>query len=188
MAVSLIGIILEPMMMMAVFKRKNDGYIRAWLWLAGFTVVFSVVLALSFLLHNLDVIKIGGSWFDNALCVLADLVFFYVPFYMLGPRLIPVLTALLIIAHMVLPVLHGLAFYVVFSYYKSPRMVTRQATPTAPKELEEQQQALNNHHAAHLRAPKLCQKCAIARGENGGVPRCGGTPLINDQMMVETTC
>ena len=43
--------------------------------------------------------------------------------YMLGPRLEPILTALLILAHMVLPIVHGAAFYVVYSYYKTPRII-----------------------------------------------------------------
>ena len=42
---------------------------------------------------------------------------------MLGPRLEPILTALLILAHMVLPIVHGAAFYVVYSYYKTPRII-----------------------------------------------------------------
>ena len=65
----------------------------------------------------------SSNWFSDALCVLADLVFFYVPMYMLGPRLEPILTALLILAHMVLPIVHGAAFYVVYSYYKTPRII-----------------------------------------------------------------
>ena len=45
-------------MVVAVIRVKQEQYIRMWFWLAAFTVIFSVVLALSFLLHNLDVIKI----------------------------------------------------------------------------------------------------------------------------------
>ena len=96
-AVSLDGIAQESLMMVSVIRQIREGYIRAWFWLAGFTVIFSVVLALSFVLHAMEFIKIGSSWFDDALCVLADIVFYYIPFYMLGVRLVPVLTALLIL-------------------------------------------------------------------------------------------
>jgi len=45
-------------------------------------------LALSFLLHNLSIIRVGEGWFSDAMCVLADIVFFFVPEYLLGPRLV----------------------------------------------------------------------------------------------------
>merc|ERR1712038_103302 len=75
----------------------------------------------------------------NAMCALADIVFFFVPDYFLGPRLQPVLVALLIIAHFSLPILHALSFYVVYSFYKQRHMyyyhqdASRQSgTPNVP--------------------------------------------------------
>ena len=116
--VSLIGIIVESLLIAGVLRPKNDVYIRTWFWLAGFTITFSLLLAISFLLHNLGTFYIGDSWFMNGMCALADIVFFYIPEYFLGPRLQPVLHALLIIGHFTIPILHALSFYVVYSFYK----------------------------------------------------------------------
>ena len=146
-----------------------------------------------------------SNWFNNALCVLADLVFFYVPFYLLGPRLEPVLTALLILAHMVLPIIHGSALYVVWSYYKTPRIIlpatvagggggsvggglSRQGTPTAPADMDR-----HLHSASPGGGPgktkKLCHKCAVR--ENGtllGVKNTSTPLLYQEHGIVETTC
>ena len=192
-------------MISSVIKGKNFGYIRAWFWLTGFTVTASLIMALSFLLHNLDVIGIGGNWLENAMCVLADLVFYYIPEFLFGPRMIPVLTAMLIIMHMLLPILHSSSYYVVYSYYRSPLRAqtghSRQATPSVPltngaKGTPEDQVIPYDHHSHNTLNPnrvplKLCQKCAMrGMGENGGTCGRGGisTPLIGDQIIVETTC
>jgi len=183
-----------------------------WFWLAGFTVVFSALLALSFLLHNLGVIKEDSNWFNDALCVLAEVVFFYVPDYVLGPRLLPVLTGLLILAHMVLPIVHGCAFYVVWSYYKTPRIIlppaitmsgptggtphlSRQGTPTAPSDLDRHLHSVSPGGGPG-KTKKLCHKCACRENvENGGHNTLGvkntSTPLLYHQDhhgIVETTC
>ncbi len=60
----------------------------------------------------------GEGWFSDAMCVLADIVFYFVPEYLLGPRLVPMLITLLILAHMALPVFHAFSFYVVWSFFR----------------------------------------------------------------------
>jgi len=206
--VSLVGCFLEPLMCAAVIRVKQERFIRMWFWLAGFTVTGSAALALSFLLHNLDIIKIDSNWFSDALCVLADLVFFYVPMYMLGPRLEPILTALLILAHMVLPIVHGAAFYVVYSYYKTPRIIlpadaggmgnvfiSRQGTPTAPgsDHLDRHLHSASPGSGLGKTGKKLCHKCALKESvlANGGTMggKNNSTPLLYPEHgIVETTC
>ncbi len=73
---------------------------------------------MSDLLERVKFTLSGDNWFNDALCVLADVVFFFIPEYLLGPRLIPLLIAILIFAHVLLPVWHGFSFAIVYSYYK----------------------------------------------------------------------
>ena len=115
--ISLVGVIVEPVMMAGIIQ-LNPAYIRAWFVMTMFSFVMSLIVALTFILHNAHVIRIGDNWFNDALCVLADVVFFFVPEYLLGPRLIPLLIAILILAHLLLPLFHGFSFILVFSYYR----------------------------------------------------------------------
>jgi len=71
-----------------------------------------------FAFQNLGIIKVGEGWFSDAMCVLADIVFYFVPEYLLGPRLVPMLITLLILAHMALPVFHAFSYYIVYSFFK----------------------------------------------------------------------
>ena len=89
-----------------------------WLLFLQLIMISFFSVALTFILHNAHVIRIGDNWFNDALCVLADVVFFFVPEYLLGPRLIPLLIAILILAHLLLPIFHGFSFILVFSYYR----------------------------------------------------------------------
>lgn len=114
---SSIGLILEFIMITGIIQ-LNPGYIRAWFLMTGFSFLFSLMLALCFILHNAHVIRIGENWFNDALCVLADVVFFFIPEYLLGPRLIPLLIAILILGHLLLPMFHGFSFVIVLSYYR----------------------------------------------------------------------
>jgi hypothetical protein len=41
--------------------------------------------------------RVGEDWFSNAMSVPTDIVFYFVPEYTFGPRLIPVLIGLLIL-------------------------------------------------------------------------------------------
>ena len=203
--VSLIGIIVEPLLITGVLRPKSEAYIRVWFWLAGFTVTFSSLLAISFLLRSLGTFYIGENWYMNAMCALADIVFFFVPDYFLGPRLQPVLVALLIIAHFSLPILHALSFYVVYSFYRQRHMyyyhqdASRQSgTPNVPPSCPD---AGGRRSTTPVilddgtpYKPKLCQKCqhaaVIAKSvealqENGGY-RCNEALL--GETPIETTC
>ena len=203
--VSLIGIIVEPLLITGVLRPKSEGYIRVWFWLAGFTVTFSFLLAISFLLHNLGTFYIGDNWFMNAMCALADIVFFFVPEYFFGPRFEPVLMALFIIAHFSLPILHALSFYVVYSFYRQRHIyfyhqdVSRHSgTPNVPPSCPD---AGGRRSVTPIilddgipYKPKLCQKChhaaIVAKSvealqENGGY-RCNEALL--GETPIETTC
>ena len=103
---------------MAGITQLNPGYVRAWFVMTAFSFLFSLMLALCFILHNTHILRIGDNWFTDALCVLADVVFFFIPDSLLGPRLIHLLTAMLILAHLLLPVFHGFSFIVVYSYFR----------------------------------------------------------------------
>ena len=202
--VSLIGVFLEILLIVGTLYNR-PGYIRSWFWLAAFTIIFSVVLAVSFLLHNIGSIAIGGSWFENALCSLADIVFFFIPEYFLGPRLQPVLHAMLIISHFLIPILHALSFYVVYSFYKCRHIYLRNqnhdniggqglfgnVTPSCPDMGGRRSVTPMIQDQVIPYKPKLCQKCQHAFQENGpnGVVytnRCQ-EPLLEEQP-IETTC
>ena len=201
--VSLIGVVLESLLIAGVLQPKKPGYIRAWFWLAAFSIIFSVVLAISFLLHNLGSIAIGGSWFENALCSLADIVFFFIPEYFLGPRLEPVLHAMLIIAHFLIPVLHALSFYVVYSFYLiRHRYLYNQniggqgscgnVDPSCPDGSGRRSVTPMIQDQVIPYKPKLCVKCQHALQENGpngvGYPsRCQEQTLL-EETPIETTC
>lgn len=204
--VSLIGVFLESLLIWGVLQPHRAGYIRAWFWLTGFTILSSIVLAVSFLLHNIGSIAIGGSWFENALCSLADIVFFFIPEYFLGPRLQPVLHAMLIISHFLIPILHSLSFYVVYSFYKCRHMylynqnqdtiggqgLFGNVTPSCPEVGGRRSVTPMIQDQVIPYKPKLCQKCQHATMQhdhaNGVVytSRCQ-QPLI-EEAPIETTC
>jgi len=190
---SLIGLVLEPLMMYGV-STLNPAYIRAWMTMTVFSWIFSMIIALCFILHNAHVIRIGDNWFNDALCVLADVVFFFIPEYLLGPRLIPLLIAILILAHLLLPVFHGYSFLVVYSYYRWNICPSQEVLAAA--------RAGNTHSSApplddvdgmvkarEGQGSRLCHKCQhaqVGNGENGlGPDRCTSTPLLKP---IETTC
>ena len=190
---SLIGLVLEPLMISGI-TTLNPAYIRAWMCMTVFSWLCSMVIALCFILHNAHVIRIGDNWFNDALCVIADVVFFFIPEYLLGPRLIPVLVFILIVAHLLLPVFHGYSFLVVYSYYRLYVNPSQEVLAAA--------RAGNTHSSApplddvdgikarEGQGSRLCQKCQMAtlgtHGENGGIQdRCTSTPLLKP---IETTC
>lgn len=186
--------------MIAGIVQLNHGYIRSWFAMGIFTFVTSLMLALCFILHNVHIIRIGDNWFTDAMCVLADVVFFFIPEYLLGPRLIPLLIAILILAHLLLPVFHGFSLVIVYSYYRlyinpSQEMIVaaRQGTThssATPVNYDDDQYKASAPARAGSSAtghPRLCQKCQLAYEENGGVviDRCTSTPLLKP---IETTC
>merc|ERR1719510_1663600 len=160
--------------------------------MAAFSFIFSLMLALCFILHNMHVIRIGDNWFNDALCVLADVVFFFIPEMMMGPRLVHLLTMILIIAHLSLPVFHGFSFILVFSYYRlyvcpsqeaimaARAGVTHSSAPPIMYD-DEFNDGIKPPH------PRLCQNCAkhMHMAENGVGDRCTSTPLLKP---IETTC
>jgi len=198
---SLVGLILEPLMIIGI-TQLNQVYIRSWFAMTAFSFLFSLMLALCFILHNAHILRIGDNWFTDALCVLADIVFFFIPEYLLGPRLIPLLIAILILAHLLLPVFHGFSFIVVYSYYRlyinpsqeiiaaSRAGITHSsATPvTYDEDYKASAPTRAGSSASGRNHPRLCQKCQYAMGENGQAivtERCTSTPLLKP---IETTC
>ena len=161
--------------------------------------------------QNLGIIKVGEGWFSDAMCVLADIVFYFVPEYLLGPRLVPMLITLLILAHMALPVFHAFSYYIVYSFFKvhicdiygagaqGVRMAGNGsgAGPSASNGANMNAPLLENHDTVVYEGatmcrgggqykPRLCQKCQLAYEENGGaIYRCTSTPLLKP---IETTC
>jgi len=198
--VSLTGLVMEPLMIAGI-SQLNPGYIKSWMGMTAFCFIFSLMLALCFILHNLHVIRIGDNWFNDALCVLADVVFFFIPEYMMGPRLIPLLILILIIAHLMLPVFHGFSFILVYSYYRiyvNPSQAAiaaaragtthNSATPINYGDEDYKASAPRGGTGSSAGHHRLCQKCQSRQsGENGGVvvDRCSSTPLLKP---IETTC
>ena len=149
----------------------------------------------------LFLLSIGDNWFNDALCVLADVVFFFIPEYLMGPRLIPLLILILIIAHLMLPVFHGFSFILVYSYYRlyvnpssqefiaAARAGTTHNSATPINYADEDYKASAPSRGTGSSAGhRLCQKCQSRQsGENGGVvvDRCSSTPLLKP---IETTC
>jgi len=198
--VSLAGIVIEPLMIAGV-TQLHYGYIKAWIGLTAFSFIFSLMLAVCFILNNAHVLRIGDNWFNDALCVLADIVFFFVPEVMMGPRLMPLLTLLLIIAHLMLPVFHGFALVLVYSYYRIYVNPSAEAIAAARAGTTHNSATPINYGDEDYKASaprggtgssaghRLCQKCqSRTSGENGGVinnDRCTSTPLLKP---IETTC
>ena len=202
MVLSLIGVILESLMIVAVLQpKRGGGYIRAWFWLSGFAIFASVSLAIFFLLHNIGTIRPRGNILENALCSLADVVFFFIPEFLLGPRLEPVLRAMLIIAHFSLPILHALSFYVVYSFYKCRhRFLYNQhsentggglgyAPPSAPDSNGRRSVTPMIQDQVIPYKPKLCHKCQCHQQNNGvnGAVYTSHQPLL-EEAPIETTC
>jgi len=198
--VSLTGMVMEPLLIAGI-TQLNHSYIKSWMCLTVFSFIFSLMLALCFILHNCHVIRIGDNWFNDALCVLADVVFFFIPEYLMGPRLIPLLIVILIFAHLMLPVFHGFSLVLVYSYYRiyinpsqeaiaAARAGTthNSATPINYTEEDYKASAPRGGTGSSLEK-RLCQKCQSrqSHGENGGVvvDRCSSTPLLKP---IETTC
>jgi hypothetical protein len=203
--VSLTGVILELLLIVGVLQPNKGGFIRAWFWLTGFTIVSSTLLAASFLSHNFGSIAPGANWFEDALCSLADIVFFFIPDYFLGPRLEPILRAMLIIAHFLLPIFHGLSFYVVYSFYKCRHRYYRQQHSETTGGLQSYPSAPDSNGRRSVTPmiqdqvipykPKLCQNCAHHQKGHGPVYAENGTvynnrchePLL-EEAPIETTC
>ena len=207
---SLLGVILEVLLVIGVLQAHRGGYIRAWFWLTGFSVFASILMAISFLIYNIGSISSGANWFEDALCSLAHIVFFFIPEFFLGPRQEPVLRAMLIIAHFLVPILHGLSFYVVYSFYKCRHRYHRnQHSESAAGGHHGYASAPSNPDSNGRRSvtpmiqdqvipykPKLCQKCAHHQSENGTYKytengavytnRCH-EPLL-EEAPIETTC
>jgi hypothetical protein len=142
----------------------------------------------------LGIIRAGDGWFSDAMCVLADIVFYFVPDYLLGPRLVPMLITLLILAHMALPLFHAGSYYFVYAFFKAEFCSSERATPgepTAPTlsnggaPTPENRDTLAAKPALPAK-PRLCQKCQLAFEEKGGaIFRSSSTPLLKP---IETTC
>ena len=56
--VSLAGIVIEPLMIAGV-TQLHYGYIKAWIGLTAFSFIFSLMLAVCFILNNAHVLRIG---------------------------------------------------------------------------------------------------------------------------------
>ena len=202
---SLTGIVLEPLLIVGVLQTYRAGFIRAWFWLTGFTIVSSLTLAASFLMHNFGSLAPGENWFENALCSLANIVFFFVPDHFLGPRLEPILRAMLIIVHFLLPILHGLSFYVVYSFYKCRhRYLHNQQNKSTGAEHGYVPPSAPDSNGGRRSVtpqipdqvipykPRMCQNCAhktLMHNKSNGVYNNRGCqePLIEEQP-IETTC
>ena len=148
----------------------------------------------------------GEGWFSDAMCVLADIVFYFVPEYLLGPRLVPMLITLLVLAHMALPVFHAFSFYVIYCFFKihicdiyseGARLGAANAPSRSDGGAHDAPLLLNHDTIVYETAtmgrcgggqgkPRLCLKCQMAYEENGGaIYRCTSTPLLKP---IETTC
>ena len=193
-------------MIVGVLRTNKAGFIRAWFWLTGFTIVSSVLLAASFLSHNFGSIAPGANWFEDALCSLADIVFFFIPDYFLGPRLEPILRAMLIIAHFLLPIFHGLSFYVVYSFYKCRHRYYHRQQHHSETTGGLHQSAPDSNGRRSVTPmiqdqvipykPKLCQKCQHNQPEHGNYKYTENGTLYNnrchepllEEAPIETTC
>jgi len=201
--VSLAGLVLEALMIAGI-TQLNPAYIKSWMVMTAFSFLFSLMLAMCFILHNAHVIRIGDNWFNDGLCVLADVVFFFIPDYLLGPRLVPLLIAILILAHLLLPVFHGFSFIIVYSYYRlyinpsqdvlaAARAGTTHSSATPPNYADDDYKASAPARAGSSAAgeraghPRMCIKCQLATLDENGVvvDRCSSTPLLKP---IETTC
>ena len=119
----------------------------------------------------------------------------------MGPRLMPLLTLLLIIAHLMLPVFHGFSLVLVYSYYRIYVNPSAEAIAAARAGTTHNSATPINYGDEDYKASaprggtgssaghRLCQKCqSRTSGENGGVinnDRCTSTPLLKP---IETTC
>ena len=55
---SLAGTVIEPLMITGV-TQLHYGYIKAWIGLTAFSFIFSLMLAVCFILNNAHVLRIG---------------------------------------------------------------------------------------------------------------------------------
>jgi hypothetical protein len=56
--VSLAGIVIEPLMIAGV-TQLHYGYIKSWIGLTAFSFIFSLMLAVCFILNNAHILRIG---------------------------------------------------------------------------------------------------------------------------------
>ena len=63
--VSLTGLVMEPLMIAGI-SQLNPGYIKSWMAMTAFCFIFSLMLALCFILHNIHVIRIGKLIFYSS--------------------------------------------------------------------------------------------------------------------------
>lgn len=179
--VSIIGVILESVLVHGIHKRKYK-YFKIWYAYTFLTFVLSIVLAFNFVLGILEIPsrpETGKNFIQDALCVLIHVVFFFIPEYLLGPRLTPVFIAIMILVHLFLPVLHGYSIYAVYSYLHSYILDDPRIARSINLEVSAQA-------AGVKRCGNMCQKCKLATLEkNGGVGHDLQTPLVKP---IETTC
>eukprot|EP00095_Tigriopus_kingsejongensis_P002638 maker-scaffold441_size170131-snap-gene-0.32 protein:Tk02638 transcript:maker-scaffold441_size170131-snap-gene-0.32-mRNA-1 annotation:"abc transporter permease" len=178
--VTIIGTLLECVLLHGLYKRKYR-YFKVWYAYTFLAFLLSIFLAFNFILGILEIPsrpETGKNFIQDAMCILIHVVFFFIPEYLLGPRLTPVFIAIMILVHLLLPLLHGYSIYAVYSYLHSyilddPRMILDLEAASAPP-------------GTVKKCGNLCQKCKLATLEkNGGTKREAATPLIN---AIETTC
>lgn len=196
--VAIIGLVLETVLLQGLVKNKFR-YFRLWYIFTIFSTIASIVLMINFILCILEIPgrpSVGKNLFFDALCVLYYIVIYFVPDYILGPRLTPVLMSIMILVHIFLPIFHGYSFYVVYSYLNSPlelynRVMRAEgngaSAPSAAMAAANGKNGVNGG-AGGGGCGKLCQKCQRSQGVaemgvNG--TRCSSTPLIKP---IETTC
>ena len=115
---SLLGILLECMLLHGLWKRKYK-YFKLWYAYTFLAFAFSILLALNFLMGILEIPSrpsTGKNFVMDGLCVLFQIVFYLLPSHLGGPRLEPVMVAVVILVHIALPFFHFYSGYVVYSY------------------------------------------------------------------------
>ncbi len=119
---------------------------------------------------------------QDAFCTLFYTEYFFIPEYLIGPRLQPLLTGCIILVHLILPCMHLYSILVVRAHVKTARYQDYLGQLQAAQ--GGAQDGLGN--GATLLPPKknLCAKCALREEELNGIYRCDSAGL----KAFETTC
>ncbi len=120
---SVLGLFVECILLHALIKKKFDN-LRYWYVMTTLCFLLSIVLAVNFILGLLEIPyrpETGNSWIQDAFCTLFYTEYFFIPEYLIGPRLTPVLTACIILVHLFLPVFHCYAIFVIRAHVKDAK-------------------------------------------------------------------
>lgn len=193
MVVTLGGLVIDSFLLHGIVTGKPK-HLNCWYAVTVFTIITSIILALNFVLGILEIPSrptTGRNFVFDAFCVLFHIVFFFIPEYLFGPRLTPVLIVIMIIVHIFLPAFHLYSFLVVRSYYKQQMYEYNEYLTKAME--EEQMAALANGQQSCQK--NLCQKCQLAALEaanagnannpNGIAVTTAPSPMVKP---FETTC